>query len=58
MELFKRLPESWQLNYEPLELTFKIQPTGFKHMGLFPEQAVNWDFAADKIRNAGRPISV
>lgn len=54
----KKLPESWSLNYEPLELNFKIQPTGFKHMGLFPEQAVNWDFAADKIRNAGRSISV
>ncbi|MDE6021271.1 MAG: class I SAM-dependent methyltransferase [Ruminococcus sp.] len=54
----KKLPESWKLHYEPLELTFKIQPTGFKHTGLFPEQAVNWDFAADKIKNAGRPISV
>lgn len=54
----KKLPESWKLYYEPLELTFKIQPTGFKHTGLFPEQAVNWDFAANKIRNAGRPISV
>ncbi len=53
-----KIPESWELRYEPLELTFKIQPTGFKHTGLFPEQAVNWDFVADKIKNAGRPISV
>ena len=54
----KKLPESWQMSYEPLDLTFRISPTGFKHTGLFPEQAVNWDFAAEKIRNAGRPISV
>ncbi|MBQ8514926.1 MAG: class I SAM-dependent methyltransferase [Ruminococcus sp.] len=54
----KKLPESWPLRYEPLDLTFRIQPTGFKHTGLFPEQAVNWDFAAEKIRRAGRPVSV
>ncbi len=48
--------DNWCINYGPL--TFKISPTGFKHTGLFPEQAVNWDFMADKIRNAGRPISV
>ncbi len=54
----KKLPESWGMDYEPLDLKFRISPTGFKHTGLFPEQAVNWDFAADKIKNAGRPISV
>lgn len=48
--------DQWNINYGPL--TFKISPTNFKHTGLFPEQAVNWDFMADKIRNAGRPISV
>ena len=48
--------DQWHINYGPL--TFKISPTNFKHTGLFPEQAVNWDFMADKIRNAGRPISV
>lgn len=42
----------------PLGLTFKIQPTGFKHTGLFPEQAVNWEWMAERIRNAGRPVSV
>lgn len=47
-----------KMEYEPLGLTFKIQPTGFKHTGLFPEQAVNWDWMAEQIRNAGRPISV
>ena len=35
----KKLPTSWEMDYEPLGLTFKIQPTGFKHTGLFPEQA-------------------
>lgn len=48
--------DQWTIDYGPL--TFKISPTGFKHTGLFPEQAVNWDFMADKIRNADRPISV
>ena len=48
--------DQWHINYGPL--TFKISPTNFKHTGLFPEQAVNWDFMADKLRNAGRPISV
>lgn len=48
--------DQWTIDYGPL--TFKISPTGFKHTGLFPEQAVNWDFMADKIRKAGRPISV
>ncbi len=55
-EFRKKLPQSWQINYG--ELKFNIRPTGFKHTGLFPEQAVNWDFMADKIKSAGRPISV
>ena len=48
--------DQWHINYG--RQPFKISPTNFKHTGLFPEQAVNWDFMADKIRNAGRPISV
>lgn len=52
------IPTSWELFYPPLQLTFKIQPTGFKHMGIFPEQAVNWDWMAEQIRKANRPISV
>ena len=52
----KKLPSSWTLKYK--ELTFKIEPTGFKHTGLFPEQAVNWDWMAEKIRGSQRPISV
>ena len=51
-----RLPESWQTRYG--ELTFQVKPMNFKHTGLFPEQAVNWDWAMDKIRTAGRPVSV
>lgn len=51
-----RLPESWNLHYR--NLTFKIRPMGFKHTGLFPEQAVNWDWMTQKITNAGRPIRV
>ena len=39
-------------------MTFQVKPMNFKHTGLFPEQAVNWDFAMDKIRHAGRPIRV
>lgn len=52
----ERLPESWEMSYG--ELKFLIKPTGFKHTGLFPEQAVNWDFMSDKVRTAGRPVSV
>ena len=55
-EFHKRLPESWKISYGAL--TFNIRPTGYKHTGLFPEQAVNWDFMAEKIRGAGRDINV
>lgn len=47
---------SWTIGYR--ELTFKIQPTGFKHTGLFPEQAVNWDEMSRMIKESGRQISV
>lgn len=46
-EFKKKLPESWTVNYK--DLTFKVSPTNFKHTGIFPEQAVNWDFIMDKI---------
>ena len=58
-EFRKKLPESWVISYGALR--FVIRPTGFKHTGLFPEQAVNWDFMADKIRAAkeqGREVKV
>ena len=50
------VPESWNISYK--ELTFKIKPMGFKHTGLFPEQAVNCDWFSSLIKNAGRPIKV
>ncbi len=52
----KKLPSNWDIKYK--NLTFNIKPMGFKHTGIFPEQAVNWDFMIDKIKNAGRPINV
>ena len=52
----RKLPEQWTVNYG--ELMFNVKPMNFKHTGLFPEQAVNWDFAMNKIRRAGRPIQV
>ena len=52
----KALPESWKIRYR--DLTFQVKPMNFKHTGLFPEQAVNWDFCAEKIKNAGRPVRV
>ena len=55
-EFNKQLDEYWTVNYK--ELTFKVSPTNFKHTGLFPEQATNWDFMMDKIRHANRPIRV
>lgn len=50
------LPQVWKIGYG--SVTFALKPMGFKHTGLFPEQAVNWDWMAEKIKNAGRPISV
>lgn len=52
----RKLPESWQIGYGGLR--FMVKPTGFKHTGLFPEQAVNWDYCGELIRSAGRPINV
>lgn len=51
-----RLPESWRIGYG--DLRFIIKPMGFKHTGLFPEQATNWDWFSELIRHAGRPIKV
>lgn len=52
----KNVPNSWIVSYK--DLAFKIALTNFKHTGLFPEQAINWDFMADKIKNSHRPIKV
>jgi 23S rRNA (cytosine1962-C5)-methyltransferase len=51
-----RLPERWQIRYR--ELTFNVKPMNFKHTGVFPEQAANWDFIDAQIRSAGRRINV
>ena len=52
----KQLPDYWTVNYK--DLTFKVSPTNFKHTGLFPEQATNWDFMMEKIYNANREVKV
>lgn len=53
---FIDLPRQWQIRYG--KLTFQLKPFSFKHTGLFPEQAVNWDWFSEKIRGAGRPVKV
>ncbi|BCN32766.1 class I SAM-dependent methyltransferase [Anaeromicropila herbilytica] len=53
---FFDLPKQWQIHYK--ELTFNLQPFSFKHTGLFPEQATNWDWFSNKIKNANRPVKV
>ena len=53
---FFNLPEQWSINYKSLK--FQLKPFSFKHTGLFPEQAVNWDWFSEKIQNAGRPVKV
>ncbi|MDY4970387.1 MAG: class I SAM-dependent methyltransferase [Lachnospiraceae bacterium] len=53
---FIDLPKQWSISYR--NLTFQLKPFSFKHTGLFPEQAVNWDWFSEKIRNAGRPVKV
>ena len=58
-EFFRRLPERWTVRYGAL--SFYVRPTGFKHTGLFPEQAVNWDWMGSLVREAtmqGRPVRV
>jgi len=52
----RKTPESWNIKYK--DLGFVIKPMGFKHTGLFPEQAANWDWFSGLIKNAGRPIKV
>ena len=53
---FFHLPEEWSISYR--ELTFHLKPFSFKHTGLFPEQAANWDWCRDLIKSAGRPVKV
>lgn len=53
---FFDLPEQWSIHYR--DLTFHLKPFSFKHTGLFPEQAANWDWFSDLIQKANRPIKV
>ena len=54
-EFKTKLPDYWTVNYH--DLTFKVSPTNFKHTGLFPEQAVNWDFIIDIIKKADYKVN-
>ena len=53
----RNLPESWLLHYKEY-LTFHVKPMNFKHTGVFPEQAANWDYIREKVAQAGRPVRV
>ena len=53
---FFKLPQEWTISYR--ELNFRLKPFSFKHTGLFPEQAVNWDWCGERIRQADRPVKV
>ena len=53
---FFNLPQEWEIGYR--SLTFRLKPFNFKHTGLFPEQAVNWDWVADILSQAGRPLKI
>lgn len=55
-EILKKTPDAWRIGYG--DLSFNVKTMGFKHTGLFPEQAVNWDYTMELIRNAGRPVKV
>lgn len=55
-ETFKKVPDVWSIKYK--DLTFNLKPMGFKHTGLFPEQAVNWDTMSEIIRKADKPFKV
>lgn len=55
-EIYRTVPESWKIGYQGL--TFALKPMGFKHTGLFPEQAVNWDWMRTQITRTGRPLKI
>ncbi len=55
-EMLSKIPEQWTVSYR--ELTFRVRPTAFKHTGLFPEQAANWDWMSELIRGAHRSVRV
>lgn len=55
-QVYKKIPDRWTISYG--ELVFNIKPMGFKHTGVFPEQAVNWDFVTEKIKSSGRQLNI
>ena len=55
-KVFRQIPDAWTIRYR--ELHFRVKPMGFKHTGVFPEQAVNWDYTTELIRGSGRGLSV
>ena len=55
-QVYKKIPDSWSVRYR--ELSFNVKPMGFKHTGIFPEQAVNWDLASEIIKKSDRPLNV
>lgn len=55
---FFSLPKQWTISYDKLELKFNLKPFSFKHTGLFPEQATNWDWFSEIIKNTKRPVKV
>ena len=55
-EFYKKIPEVWSIGYG--DLKFNLKPMGFKHTGIFPEQAVNWDFCADIIKKSQKQLSI
>lgn len=55
-QTYKKIPDVWEIGYK--DITFRIKPMGFKHTGVFPEQAVNWDFVDSTIKKSNRQLSV
>lgn len=55
-EVHSRIPDRWEISYR--DLTFNVKTMGFKHTGVFPEQAVNWDYVSDLIKQQNRPVKV
>lgn len=55
-QVYKKIPDRWTISYG--ELVFNIKPMGFKHTGVFPEQAVNWDFVTEKIKSSSRQLNI
>lgn len=55
-QMYKKVPATWQIKYR--DLLFNVKPMGFKHTGVFPEQAVNWDFASDIIKKSARQLNI